>query len=304
MTNNMTIGPALAIGGNKVEMTQQGKIQVTNSQGKIQTLSQDEFKKQLIKNAENIEAGKEFEFKKDNKNAKIAAGIGAGLAAAYVGLSVAVGKGKLTKAVAEQGKKLGFADQVKNVFFAIGDSGVKLWNSITGKASKLKDKITGKEKADPKPRTIFNGEKTAIPTNKENLKKEAIETSEETLKLKNETIAEQAKNEAQAFKQRAAEVKANHKNIQNEYNKNFGLKKDQKDEVEVLQRKYMKADGSMMNKAEQEAADKMAKSMEDASKQEFVSLKDVQTLENHGVNVDPKCKEAWEKAHPKITETK
>ncbi len=144
MTNNMTIGPALAIGGNKVEMTQQGKIQVTNSQGKVKTLSQDEFKKQLIKNADNIEAGKDFEFKKDNKNAKIAAGIGTALAAAYVGLSVAVGKGKLTKAVAEQGKKLGFADQIKNVFFAIGDSGVKLWKSITGKASKLKDKITGK----------------------------------------------------------------------------------------------------------------------------------------------------------------
>ena len=72
MTNNMTIGPALAIGGNKVEMTQQGKIQVTNSQGKVKTLSQDEFKKQLIKNADNIEAGKDFEFKKDNKNAKIA----------------------------------------------------------------------------------------------------------------------------------------------------------------------------------------------------------------------------------------
>ena len=144
MTNNMTIGPALAIGGNKVEMTQQGKIQVTNSQGKVKTLSQDEFKKQLIKNADNIEAGKDFEFKKDNKNGKIAAGIGTALAATYVALSVAVGKGKLTKAVAEQGKKLGFADQVKNVFFAIGDSGVKLWKSITGKASKLKDKITGK----------------------------------------------------------------------------------------------------------------------------------------------------------------
>lgn len=49
MADNMTIGPALAIGGNKVEMTQQGKIQVTNPQGKIKTLSQDEFKKQLVK---------------------------------------------------------------------------------------------------------------------------------------------------------------------------------------------------------------------------------------------------------------
>lgn len=70
------------------------------------------------------------------------------MTAAYVGLSLAVGKGKLTKAVAEQGKKLGFMSQVKNVFVAIGESGVKLWNSITGKAVKLKDKLTGKtEKA-------------------------------------------------------------------------------------------------------------------------------------------------------------
>ena len=136
MTNNMTIGPALAIGGNKVEMTQQGKIQVTNSQGKVKTLSQDEFKKQLIKNADNIEAGKEFEFKKDNKNAKVAAGIGTALAAAYVGLSIAVGKKALTKAVPKANEKLGFIGNVKNVFVAIGERGVKLWNSITGKANK------------------------------------------------------------------------------------------------------------------------------------------------------------------------
>lgn len=148
MADNMTIGPALAIGGNKVEMTQQGKIQVTNPQGKIKTLSQDEFKKQLVKNADKIEAGQDFEFKKDNKNVKAAVGVGGLLTAAYVGLSLAVGKGKLTKAVAEQGKKLGFMSQVKNVFVAIGESGVKLWNSITGKAVKLKDKLTGKtEKA-------------------------------------------------------------------------------------------------------------------------------------------------------------
>lgn len=146
MADNMTIGSALAIGGNKVEMTQKGKIQVTNSQGKVSTLSQDEFKKQLIKNADNIEAGKDFEFKKDNNNAKAAVGVAGLLTAAYVGLSVAVGKGKLTKAVAEQGKKLGFMDNLKNVFVAIGESGVKLWDTIAGKASKLKDKITGKSK--------------------------------------------------------------------------------------------------------------------------------------------------------------
>lgn len=193
MTNNMTIGPALAIGGNKVEMTQQGKIQVTNSQGKVKTLSQDEFKKQLIKNANNIEAGKDFEFKKDNKKAKVATGIGTALAAAYVGLSVAVGKGKLTKAIAEQGKKLGFVDQAKNVFFAIGDSGVKLWKSITGKANKLADKIKGKKNSNVQNqnRTIFNGERTEN-ANLDNL--DARLTSKETLKLKRDTSVNMAKN--------------------------------------------------------------------------------------------------------------
>ena len=67
----MTIGPALAIGGNKVEMTQQGKIQVTNPKGKIKTLSQDQFKKQLIKNADKIQNGEDFEFKKDKKGLKL-----------------------------------------------------------------------------------------------------------------------------------------------------------------------------------------------------------------------------------------
>lgn len=147
MTNNMAIGPALVIGGNKVEMTQKGKIQVTNSQGKVNTLSQDEFKKQLIKNADNIQAGKDFEFKKDNKNAKAAVGVAGLLAAAYIGLSVAVGKKALTKAVPKAGEKLGFMGSVKNVFVAIGESGVKLWNSIAGKATKVKDKISGKSKA-------------------------------------------------------------------------------------------------------------------------------------------------------------
>ena len=268
MTNNMTIGPALAIGGNKVEMTQQGKIQVTNSQGKVKTLSQDEFKKQLIKNADNIEAGKEFEFKKDNRNAKVAAGIGTALAAAYVGLSIAVGKKALTKAVPKANEKLGFIGNVKNVFVAIGESGVKLWNSITGKANKLADKIKGKKNSDTPNRTIFNGERTEN-ANWDNL--DARLTSKETLKLKNEAIAEQANKEALAFEQRAAEVKANHKNIQNEYNQKLGLKKGQKDEVEVIQRKNMKADGSIINQE---------------------------------ITVDPKYKEAWEKAHPELKETK
>ena len=69
MADNMTIGPALSIGGNTVQMTQKGKVQVTNAQGKVKTLSQDQFKKQLIKNANNIETGKD-----NNKTALIAGG--------------------------------------------------------------------------------------------------------------------------------------------------------------------------------------------------------------------------------------
>lgn len=147
MTDNMIIGPALLIGGNKVEMTQKGKIQVTNPQGKVNTLSKDEFKKQLIKNEDKIKSGEDFEFKKDNKSAKAAAGVAGLLAAAYIGLSVAVGKKALTRAVPKAGEKLGFMGNVKNVFVAIGESGVKLWKSISGTASKLKDKVTGKAKA-------------------------------------------------------------------------------------------------------------------------------------------------------------
>ena len=147
MTDSMTIGPALTIGGNKVEMLQTGNILVTSPKGKMKTLSQDEFKKQLVKNINNINNGENFEFKKDNKKAKIAAGIGATLAAAYIGLSIAVGKKVLTKATAKAGEKLGLTDKIKNVFFTIGNSGVKLWDSILVKASQLKNKITDKSKA-------------------------------------------------------------------------------------------------------------------------------------------------------------
>ena len=67
MADNMTIGPALAIGGNKVEMTQQGKIQVTNPNGKIKTLSQDQFKKQLVKMLTKSKTVKSLNLKKTKK---------------------------------------------------------------------------------------------------------------------------------------------------------------------------------------------------------------------------------------------
>ena len=67
------------------------------------------------------------------------------LAATYVGLSIAVGKKALTRAVAEEGKELGFLGKVKNFFVDIGESGEKLWNKIRG--NKVDD-VDGKPKTD------------------------------------------------------------------------------------------------------------------------------------------------------------
>ena len=56
-----TVEPSLLVGGNTVQMTTRGKVQVTNSQGKVQTLSQDEFQKQVIKNANKIQNGEDID---------------------------------------------------------------------------------------------------------------------------------------------------------------------------------------------------------------------------------------------------
>ncbi len=85
MADYMTIGPALAVGGNKVEMLQTGKILVTNPEGKTKTLTQDEFKKQVVKNADKIQSGEDFEFKKDRKALKIT-GLVLGAAALVTGV--------------------------------------------------------------------------------------------------------------------------------------------------------------------------------------------------------------------------
>lgn len=52
------------------------------------------------------------------------------LLAAYVGLSIAVGKGKI---VERKGAELKFGDKVNNFFHKIGKSGEELWNKIRGK---------------------------------------------------------------------------------------------------------------------------------------------------------------------------
>ena len=67
---SITIGPAIEIGGNVVEKTIDGKFQVTNHKGKIKTLSHDEFSRNMFKNADKLDSGEEFEFKKIIRDSK------------------------------------------------------------------------------------------------------------------------------------------------------------------------------------------------------------------------------------------
>ena len=161
MANNMTIGPALVVGGNKVEMTTTGKVQVTNQEGKIKTLSQDQFKKQLIKNADKISNGENVEFKKDNKIGLIAGGA---VATAAVVTAVIY-----RKDIAKYMKDFSFKK--------LGQDIKGLWNRLKGNLKKLnpfkKDK--------PTPPNVFDGRMSA-PKNKAEM-----QTARETLKLKQQT---------------------------------------------------------------------------------------------------------------------
>lgn len=158
MANNMTIGPALIVGGNKVEMTTTGKVQVTNQEGKIKTLSQDQFKKQLIKNADKISNGENVEFKKDNKIGWIAGGA---VATAAVVTAVIY-----RKDIAKYMKDFSFKK--------LGQDIKGLWNKLKGNLKKLnpfkKDK--------PTPPNVFDGRMSA-PRNKAEM-----QTARETLRLK------------------------------------------------------------------------------------------------------------------------
>ena len=71
------------------------------------------------------------------------------LALTYIGLGIAVGKGKLTKAVAEEGKELGFMGKVKNFFVSIGENAENLWKRIRGK--KAEEGEVNPKKEDVKP---------------------------------------------------------------------------------------------------------------------------------------------------------
>lgn len=200
--SNITVGPALEIGGNTVEMTTKGKVQVTNSKGRIKTLSQDEFKKNLIKNADKINEGEDFEFKKDHKGLKIAA--------AAVATTAVVTAAIYHKEIGKYMKDFSFK---------------KLWKDVKGLFKSLKDKVTGKKQ----PATIYD--KTALDSyvlsKNEKFADEAIKTKQ----LKDGLNAKLAKDYTKGF-EKCAEIFGNdsnriHKANQKYYDDIFsGIKED------------------------------------------------------------------------------
>lgn len=157
MTSNMAIGPAVMIGGNQVQVTEKGKVQITNPKGKVVTLSQDQFKKQSLKNMDKLQNGEDVEFKKSNKIAKI---VGAGIGVALVTLGVVFRK-EISKFVKDFSFK-------------------KTWNS----ARNFYNNLTKKET----PRNVFSGETSVARNSAE------AGVAKETLNLKQKTIAQMTHN--------------------------------------------------------------------------------------------------------------
>ena len=197
-----TVGPSLLVGGNTVQMTTRGKVQVTNPQGKVQTLSQDEFKKQVIKNADKIQNGEDFEFKsnKGKKALKIGAAI-AGTAAVVAGVIYRKDIAKYIKNFTWKG----FKQDLKNL-------GKKILNF----GKKVKDKVVGFFSKKKSERTIFDGEKAV------QLGREGARTARETLALKNQAIVERTARYVDDFEKSLANTKnIVHTNKQKMYEKMF-----------------------------------------------------------------------------------
>lgn len=219
MANNMTIGPAVIVGGNEVQMTTKGKIQVTNPKGKVVTLSQDQFQKQTLKNIDKLQNGEDFEYKKDRKGLKIAGAV-AGTAVVATGIIYR--------------KEIG--RYMKNFSFK------KAWNDF-------KNLFRKSTKEPQSTRTVFDKEKAGF--------------SEETLRLKQEALAEDAKSRVNAFEARMKELEENHSKTQMELNKKLGLKKGEKDTLEIIPRRYIREDGTVVKtKKERNAIDRAIEATE------------------------------------------
>lgn len=189
----MTIGPAVMVGGNEVQLTTKGKIQVTNPKGKVVTLSQDQFQKQTLKNVDKLQNGEDFEYKKDHKALKIA-GAAVGTAAVVTGIIY-------RKEIARYMKDFSFK---------------KLWNDIKDlfkpvKKDKPAEKLTN---------TVFDGEQ-AIAYNASDAK-----VARETLAVKEQTIADMTHYDLEQFDKMVAKTKgAIHNNRQKMYERLFAEKK-------------------------------------------------------------------------------
>ncbi len=72
------------------------------------------------------------EEKKKSKAPAIIGGLLALAAAAYIGLGVAVGKGKLDKVVAAEGAELKFMEKAQNLAHAVGENANSAWKTVTG----------------------------------------------------------------------------------------------------------------------------------------------------------------------------
>ncbi|MBO6088217.1 hypothetical protein J6P92_07750 [bacterium] len=195
MSDSMTIGPAMQVGGNVVEMRIDGKIQVTNQKGKIKTLTQDEFKKQTIKNADKIQAGEDFEYKKDHKGLKIA---GAAVGTVAVSLGIIYRK--------EIGKYL------KNFSFK------KFWQDIKNLFKSNKNKDAKAPVTDFKKYNVYNGERTSNAVSPDI---NARLVDKETQRVKNNAIVGMTYDAEVRQAQHFMDVDAKHDRVESELKQLF-----------------------------------------------------------------------------------
>ena len=92
---SMAIGPIIPVAGNDVQLMSNGKMRITDSEGDVKTLSQKQFKKQILKNYDKIAAGEDIEFKDSKKALYAAAATGAAVIGTLAALGIAHKKGKL-----------------------------------------------------------------------------------------------------------------------------------------------------------------------------------------------------------------
>lgn len=138
MTDKMIV-PMGVIGGNQIEMVNPrlaGKVRITNPEGKVKTLSVDEFQKQVIANQDKIKDGEDVEFKSDNGKKALKIG------AAVLGTAAVVAGVIYRKDIAKYIKNFtwkGFKEDIKGLGRKIKNLGKKVKNKIFGN-SDLKEK--------------------------------------------------------------------------------------------------------------------------------------------------------------------